>query len=232
MGKRKKPKYSIGDKVVIINYGTIGEITDVKWIDGRFMYVINNDEGLFLEERLQLVAEYAGRIVDREHIDIEYQFVIGDIVQVDGYHTDLFKVVGFRTEIWRYQEDAWEDVIYELSRITDGEWLEASEEELSLVAEAKYANEFIQNLGYLYMNDQKKSTIKHPESNTTSGLTPIIISNELEEKQKFMVDQMLDVYNDYDCLYRMFKDTEYVKIQKGILRKLKRLLTQNNNDPH
>ena len=63
-------------------------------------------------------------------------------VQVYGYGSDLFKVVGFRTEIWRYKEDAWEDIIYELSRIGDGQWLEASEDELILVADAENANAF------------------------------------------------------------------------------------------
>jgi hypothetical protein len=37
----------------------------------------------------------------------------------------------------------------------------------------------------------------------------------------------LDVYNDYQLLAEMFQDPEYVKIKKGILRKLKRLM---NND--
>jgi hypothetical protein len=230
MGKRKKPKYTIGDKVVIINYGIIGEVTDVKWIDGHYMYVINTDEGLFLEERLEHVSEYTGQTVDREQIDIEYQFLIGDIVQVKGYNTDLFKIIGFRTEIWRYKEDAWEDVIYELSRITDGEWLESSEEELTLVADAENADDFIQNLGNLYMEGQEKQTLKLPEPKTTSGLNPLKISKEIKQKQKVVIDQLLDVYNDYELLYKMFRDPEYEKIKKGILRKLKRILTQKEND--
>ena len=57
--------------------------------------------------------------------------------------------MGFRTEIWRYKEDAWEDIIYELSRIGDGQWLEASEDELILVADAENANAFLQKLGLL-----------------------------------------------------------------------------------
>ena len=76
---------------------------------------------------LKLLSEYDGEIVEKEHIDIEYKFFIGDIVQVKGQGSDFFKIIGFRTEIWRYKEDAWEDIIYELSRIGDGEWMEAAE---------------------------------------------------------------------------------------------------------
>lgn len=227
MAKRKKPKYTIGDKVVIIAYGTVGEITDIKWIDGKYIYEINTNEGLFIEERLQLLSEYEGNAVDKEHIDIEYQFFFGDIVQVKGYGTDLFKVVGFRTEIWRYQEDSWEDVIYELSRITDAEWLEAAEDELTLVAEAEHADTFIQNLGYLYMMDKEKSTLKLPEPKPTPKVDIHVNEKEIEQKQKELIDNLLDVYNDYQLLADMFEDPEYVKIQKGILRKLKRLF---NND--
>jgi hypothetical protein len=227
MSKRKKPKYTIGDKVVIIAFGTIGEITDIKWIDGKYIYEINTNEGLYIEERLQLLSEYEGEVIDREQIAIEYEFLFGDIVQVEGYGTDLFKVIGFRTEIWRYQEDSWEDVIYELSRITDGEWLEAGQEEMTLVAEAEHAEAFLQNLGYLYMMDKEKQTLRLPEPKRKLE-NQTINKIELEHKQKVMIDNLLDVYNDYERLYEMFQDQEYIKIKQGVLRKLKRLM--NNDD--
>ncbi len=61
-------------------------------------------------------------------------------MQVTGYDKDVFRIVGFITEVWRYKNDAWEDTIYELSRITDGEWLEADESDLTLLANAQTAN--------------------------------------------------------------------------------------------
>ena len=150
MEKRKKPKFNIGDTVVITIYGTVGKVTDVKWLDGLHVYEINKSEGLYLESSLQMLSEYEGKLLEKEQIDIEYKFFFGDLVQVKGYGSDLFKVVGFRTEIWRYKEDAWEDVIYELSRIKDGEWLEAGEEEMTLVADSESAETFIQKLGLLF----------------------------------------------------------------------------------
>lgn len=74
---------------------------------------------------------------DTEWIELNYNFTFGDLVQVTGYDKDVFRIVGFRTEVWRYKNDAWEDTIYELSRITDGEWLEADESDLTLLANAQ-----------------------------------------------------------------------------------------------
>lgn len=221
MGKKKKPKFAIGDTVVIKAYGTVGEITDIKWIDGTYIYEINTDEGLFMEERLQLLSEYEEKVIEKEQIDIEYQFYFGDIVQVKGYGTDLFKIVGFRTEIWRYKEDAWEDVIYELSRISDGEWLESTEDELTLVADAEQADNFLKKLGNLYMMNTKEVSLKLPEP-IKQTKNP---KNELDQKK--IIDGLLDVYNDYEILSKMFNDQEYDRVKKLILRKLKKLL---NND--
>ena len=41
-------------------------------------------------------------------------------------------------------------VIYELSRIGDGEWMEASEVGLTLLADVENAEAFMQKLGLLY----------------------------------------------------------------------------------
>jgi hypothetical protein len=195
MEKRKKPKYKIGDTVVIAMYGTVGKITDVKWLDGRYLYEVNNSEGLYVESGLHFLSDYKGKIVEQEQIDIEYKFFFGDLVQVSGYGSDLFKVVGFRTEIWRYKEDAWEDVVYELSRIRDGEWLEAGEEELTLVADAESAETFIQKLGLLYLINKQQSPIKLPK------LQNILRKAEVEEmerkkEQKELIDSLLDISKD------------------------------------
>lgn len=218
MNNQKKPKFKIGDTVVITMYGTVGKVTDVKFLDGTYVYEINNSEGLYFESKLQLLSDYDGEIVDREHIDIEYKFFFGDLVQVKGYGSELFKVVGFRTEIWRYKENAWEDVIYELARIKDGEWLEAGEEELTLVADAANADMFIQKLGLLFQASQKQ-TLKLPEPQNTFRKTE---RDELKKKmdKKEYIDFLLDVYNDYRILYQVFDDSEYEQVMQVVLRKL------------
>lgn len=200
MTKRKKPKYKIGDTVVITIYGTVGRVTDVKWLDGDYVYEVNKSHGLFNESALELLSEYDGKVLEQEQIDIEYKFFIGDLVQVSGYGADLFKVIGFRTEIWRYKEDAWEDVIYELSRVSDGEWLEVGEEELTLVADAESADTFIQKLGLLYLVNKQDKTTKSPNiQNMVRKAEFEEISRKKEKKE--LIDNLLDIFNDYRILY-------------------------------
>lgn len=227
MGDRKKPKYNIGDTVVITMYGTVGKITDVKWLDGMHVYEVNKSEGLFMESSLQLLSDYDGEVLEKEHIDIEYKYFFGDLVQVKGYGSDLFKIMGFRTEIWRYKEDAWEDVIYELSRVSDGEWLEAGEDELALVADAESADVFIKKLGLLYLMNKKEKLpeIKEPNGNTFRKAERELLAN-IKEKRA-LIDGLLDIYNDYRILYELFRDDEYKHIMRVIVRKLKLIV---NND--
>lgn len=226
MKERKKPKYKIGDTVVITMYGTVGKVTDVKWLDGMHVYEINGSEGLFMESSLQSLSEYEGTIMEKEQIDIEYRYFIGDLVQVKGYGSDLFKVVGFRTEIWRYKEDAWEDVIYELSRISDGEWLEAGDEELTLIADAESADTFIQKLGLLYLVNKKQKPLELQGPINSSRKAEKQILNEKKELSQ-LIDGLLDIYNDYALLYEMFQDDEYKQIMRVILRKLQ-LIVKND----
>lgn len=227
MEKRKKPKFNIGDTVVITIYGTVGKVTDIKWLDGLHVYEINKSEGLYLETSLQMLSEYDGKLLDKEQIDIEYKYFFGDLVQVKGYGADLFKVVGFRTEIWRYKEDAWEDVIYELSRIKDGEWLEAGEEELTLVADAESADTFIQKLGLLFSANKEVKPSVNLEKKPNQPR-----AGEKEELRKvtqkrMTIDNLLDIYNDYRILYKWFRDEEYAHVMRVILRKLSMIV---NND--
>ncbi|WP_413309388.1 hypothetical protein AA0X95_12805 [Bacillus sp. 1P10SD] len=230
MAKRRKPKYKIGDTVVITIYGTVGRVTDVKWLDGKYVYEVNKSDGLFLESALQMLSEYEGTVVEQEQIDIEYKFFFGDLVQVSGYGADLFKVVGFRTEIWRYKEDAWEDVIYELSRVSDGEWLEAGEEELTLVADAESADTFIQKLGLLYLVNKQDQAVKN------TNLKNLIRKAEFEEierkkEKKELIDNLLDIFNDYRILYELFHDQEYYQVMRVILRKLESLVNNDGKSP-
>lgn len=215
---------------MISMYGTVGKITDVKWLDGSYVYEVNNSHGLFLESSLEPLAEYDGAVMEQEQIDIEYKFFIGDLVQVKGYGSDLFKVVGFRTEIWRYKEDAWEDVIYELSRVNDGEWLEVGEEDLTLVADAESADTFIQKLGLLYLvNDKEKTAKKDGFRNKDNKIDMEEMSRRREKKE--LIDHLLDLFNDYRILYELFHDQEYYQVMRVVLRKLKSLVSNDGKSP-
>lgn len=229
MEKRKKPKYKIGDTVVITMYGTVGKITDVKWLDQKYVYEVNKSQGLYVETGLQLLSEYDGNVVEQEQIDIEYKFFFGDLVQVSGYGTELFKVVGFRTEIWRYKDDSWEDIIYELSRISDGEWLEANEEELTLVADAESAETIIQKLGLIYLLNKEQQPLKRVKPfNSSKKDESFLIEHKTEEKEE--IDHLLDIYNDYRFLFDLFKDQEYDHVMRVVLRKLENIVKSRNGN--
>ncbi len=228
MNERNRAKFKIGDTVVITKSGTVGKITDVKWLDGMHVYRINGSDGLFMESSLQSLAEFEGNVMEKERIDIEYRYFIGDIVQVKEYGADLFRVVGFRTEIWRYKEDAWEDIIYELSRISDGEWLEAGEEELMLIVDAESADTFIQKLGLLYFANKKQRPLELTQPITSFRKAEKEYLHKKKELSQ-LIDGLLDIYNDYALLFDMFHDEEYKQIMKVILRKLQ--LIVNNSRP-
>jgi hypothetical protein len=222
MGRRKKPKYNIGDTVVITIYGTVGKITDVKWLDGIYVYEVNKSDGLYKESSLRLVSEYDGEIVEQEHIDIEYKFFIGDLVQVKGKGSDLYKIVGFRTEIWRYEDNAWEDVLYELSRIGDEEWLEAGEADLILLADSDNADEFMQKLGVLYSINKQQLVKKQLEETMELEKKDDNLTDDQVQFEK-QINRLLDIYNDYQVLYEWFGDEEYLQVMKAVIRELEKL---------
>lgn len=213
---KNKPKFKIGDIVVIIIYGTVGTITKLHQIDQHFVYEVNHGEILFFENALQLFSDYDGTIIETERISIDVLFQIGDIVLVKGYGSSLFRIVGIRTEIWRYADDGWEELTYELTRMSDGEWLEATEDEMSLMMGNQEAETLIQQL-------QLNNMIVDGSRNEDTIISNQISSDESNELQdhKNMIDDLLDIYNDYKALYQMFKDPEYKDMMNLIVKSLK-----------
>ncbi|UOY92942.1 hypothetical protein MUG87_02030 [Ectobacillus sp. JY-23] len=216
MTRKKQPKYNVGDIVVITLYGTVGKITNAKILDGVYVYEVNNHDGLYVENTLQLITDYEGRNVEKEWIELNYKFTFGDLVQVTGYDKDVFRVVGYRTEVWRYKNDAWEDTIYELSRITDGEWLEADESDLTLLANAQTANSILKKL----KND--KAGINKLDLEKLKSMNHSKRSGAKTNRQE-IIDGLLDIYNDYRELYETFKDEEYMIVMNLVMHYLTKL---------
>ncbi|AQX54240.1 hypothetical protein LZP85_12610 [Priestia flexa] len=221
MAGKKKPKYRIGDTIVVTIYGTVGTITDIKVMDGLFVYEINHSEGLFLEDTIELLEDYDGQILVQERVELEYKYFFGDIVQVFNYGKELFKIIGIRTEIWRYKEDAWEDIVYELSRVTDGEWLEASEEELILVTPHEETENYVQNIDMLYLGKEIKKTELLPTMKKQNGHGKEEM--KLTKEKHEIINGLLDVYNDYKTLHEMFQDDEYVEVMNLVLKHLHKI---------
>lgn len=219
MGRRRKSKFEVGDTVVISIYGTVGKVTKVQWLDGTYVYEINHSEELYKEESLLLLSEFEGEVLEKEHIDIEYKFVIGDIVQIKDQKNEFYKIIGFRTEIWRYKDRSWEDIVYELARIGDDEWMEASEANLILLADVDHAEAFMQKLGLLYFIKNHGQEVKE----LPATMNKKDLSDQRDHMKKEKINRLLDIYNDYRFLYEWFKDEEYVQVMNAAILELKKL---------
>ncbi|WBL12984.1 MULTISPECIES: hypothetical protein [Sutcliffiella] len=217
----KKAKFTIGDIVVITVYGTVGKITDVQFIENEYYYEVNKSEDLYEEASLAFLTEFNGQIILSDEIEIEYNYFIGDLVKVKGYGDEWFRIIGFRTEIWRYKEDAWEESIYELVRVSDGEWLEAAEEEITTVISKEKADYLKQKIELRYLLYQDKQELQNDMSR--------IKKDKKTKTQKEIIDGLLDVYNDYRVLYELFYDEEYKHVMDLAMENLKRL-TNNKNE--
>ncbi|MBD1379046.1 hypothetical protein [Metabacillus arenae] len=219
---KKIPKYRVGDVVVIMLYGTVGTVTKFHKLDDFYLYEVNHGDVLYYENSLELFDEYEGELIETERLEIDYRFFIGDLVEVTGYEGDLFKVVGFRTEIWRYEDDSWEDVIYELTRISDGEWLEADEEELQIVLHQGDIEKFMHHILMLFYFTHGQSHLDQWLQKELPSLKDQIKAVPAPQTKSDMIDELLDIYNDYHILYDMFQDEEYKDMMNLILQNLER----------
>ncbi|NCU17229.1 hypothetical protein [Pallidibacillus pasinlerensis] len=208
MTKNDQPKYSIGDQIVIVENGIFSEIVKIYQLGGDWYYQLKDRKDLYYEKNLMLKSDYDRLYNRKENVQINYKYRFGDIVRVWGYGQDLFVIIGFRAEIWRYKDSAWEDVIYELARVSDGAWLEATEEELTYITNEENAKRII---------DSKKSSIKKAPL-----LNPPTKQKKVN-KDVVDVDMLLDMYNDFQYLYLNFGDSTYRRKMREIIKKLEAL---------
>lgn len=232
MGKRNKPKFAIGNSVVILVNGIVGKVKSVQEFNQTYVYEVQGADGVFTESSLMLVEDFEGLLFEAEHVNIDYKYFFGDLVQVKGYGKEIFKVIGFRTEIWRYKEESWEDIIYELSRITDNEWLECNEDDLIFLADAKDAEQFLKK----HALNQKFKSNQYKKLTEPSPLAHLNKNGNQESDHQEKINHLLDIYNDYRILRDMFGDETYGKVMKTAIKKLEKLVadqtTREKKEPH
>jgi len=85
---------------------------------------------------------------DRDEVEIDFEFVAlpGEIVEVDGYD-GFFKVDCQHVDVERYANEKFTEVYYDVINIHTDEWVVACDEDLTLVADAAQADDFIANMG-------------------------------------------------------------------------------------
>jgi hypothetical protein len=193
------------------------------------VYELSNREGIYLEDTLENIMDYDETIPKKESIQIEFKYFFGDLVQVKGYEENLFKIVGLRTEIWRYKKDSWEDIIYELSRLSDGEWLEASEEEIVLIADHAHTPAFLQKLEILYLKSKETKVMELLQTMNLQRKTEKELLR-MKRERKAIIDGLLDVYNDYKTLYVLFEEDEYKNVMDLVMDNLIKFTTGKGED--
>jgi hypothetical protein len=167
----------------------------------------------------------------------EYDF--NDLVRVAGYSPRVFKIAGYRHESHYYPNENWTELIYEMHAVDSGEWLEADGEDLTLVAEADRAEEWMRNnaakeaqaprIRFTYFDDEEEEAVtmadkeeRKPTARELSNIEAARRKAERKEKAK-QVDRLLDELRDYKALERNFGDAEYGDKAFAVEAELKKL---------
>lgn len=84
--------------------------------------------------------------MNEEHeFEIEIEAQPGDLVEVDGYPGYYF-VEGYIVQHHVFNNEEYTEVVYELTNAHYGDWLEADVEDLTFVADAGQADEFLRTM--------------------------------------------------------------------------------------
>ena len=214
--KQRKPKFQIGEEVKIELLNSVGKITNIIHLPSHFIYEINKNDGLFFEESLQSICSKVK--TDKEKVELTFCYDFDDFAKVNGYGEDIYRIVGKRLEVWRYKSDTWEDIIYELTKITDGEWLEANEADIICID----WNE--EELAFLM---KKKSSWKNKWSRLDAEKLKAIQGHKkigMHVDRNQIIDELLDLHNDYTFMFQKFRDEQYQTVVELIEEKLSKLV--------
>jgi hypothetical protein len=146
-------------------------------------------------------------------------FQFGDIVRVDGYGDRVFEVLGYRVEQYHYPDAEHTDIVFELSDAHTLEWLEADENDLTLVCREAESQQYLANAPLPQSQAQVILYLAEPNATaepTQRKLTPREESSREAERRKELrqmkaeiIDDLLDRIRDYRRLYAMFGDEEF-----------------------
>jgi hypothetical protein len=125
-------------------------------------------------------------------------FQFGDLVQVDGYETRIFEILGYCVEHYYYPDEQYTDIVFELSDVHTGEILETDEPDLTLLCRQPQAQAYVDRLP----TDRKPSP--REESSRLAEER-----KQLRKMKAEIIDDLLDRIRDYRRLYAMFGDEEF-----------------------
>lgn len=168
----------------------------------------------------------------------EIFFNFFDLVRLDGYWPRVFRVEGYHIDNWRYPNEQWIDMVYELTDAHSGEFLEADVEDLTLVETADKAEEYLAanpapvqpksfvidvlNLIGMGAETMAKQEPRKPTAREISAMEADKRKAARKAKAE-QIDRLLDQMNDYKRLVAEFGDEEYKARVEYITLKLAEL---------
>jgi hypothetical protein len=172
------------------------------------------------------------------------EFNFGDIVRVAGYWPRLFEIDGIRTEHWQYKDESWVDTVYEVYDVLSSDWIECAEEDITLVAEADQAEEYLAAnppdyevpvqdnpdwMTLLYGGDETMRKPSEPRKPTAREIS----AKEAEEKKATRkahaaeIDNLLDLRNWAADMLAKTNNEEFGDRVMAIDAKLKELVDKD-----
>lgn len=170
-------------------------------------------------------------------------YTFGDLVRVNGYFPRIFQVDGIRVEQWLYPDEEWTDVIFELYDVGNNDWIEAIGEDLTLVADAGQADEYLAdnpapvepsspfNMGDMtidiseYITRGAVNMAKQERKPTARELSAIEADKRKKERKEraAQIDNLLDQRNWYAGMLAKSNDESYGDRVMAIDAELKKL---------
>jgi hypothetical protein len=138
----------------------------------------------------------------REDANHDREFNIGDLVNINGYPREIFRIDGYVHSHHVYDGEAWDELAYELTRVDTGDWLDADEDDMILVCKAEKADAYI-----------RKMTRKRKAKNVRNGGRDSVYQRK---------DALLTKLADLMTLRDTFGDDE----ENDYIAKIKRIKTQ------
>ena len=138
----------------------------------------------------------------------------GDLVRVHGYGNRVYQIDGYYIASYFYPNEQYNETVYELSDVVTGEWLEADADDLTLVAPAAKAAEYLATMKpaekYTLMEGVGTMFFSANEPTARELSAQEAERRKAERKAKAeAIDRLLDEYNDYKRLADAFGDEEY-----------------------
>jgi len=84
----------------------------------------------------------------RHEVEVEFPAEFGDIVEIAGYEGRAYQVESYRVETNFYPTEQTTDIVYDLVDVIHGDYLEADAGDITLLADAGQADEYMRTIDY------------------------------------------------------------------------------------